>query len=198
MGYTHYWYRKEREIGKDVFVKIKNDFEKMIPEFDRLKIQLADGLGKGEPIINDELICFNGKSKCGHAKNEAISIPWPSEFAGGVAKGFDDNKESGHWFAGAQVDTRMCNGDCSYESFIFSIIHESKKQYEGGFFGFTKTAYRPYDLAVNCFLIIAKHHMGNLLTVKSDGDTQHWADGRILCQNILGYGIDFELDTEAE
>ena len=59
---------------------------------------------------------------------------------------------------------------------------------------FCKTAFKPYDLAVITFLIIAKHHMEDRLMVSSDGTDEHWSDGKQLCQNILGYGMEFKLN----
>ena len=52
---------------------------------------------------------------------------------------------------------------------------------------FCKTAYRPYDLALNAFLVIAKHHLEENILVSSDGEIQHWAEGIELCRTYLGY-----------
>jgi hypothetical protein len=64
----------------------------------------------------------------------------------------------------------------------------------GPFLNFCKTAFRPYDLSVTAALIIAKHHLNGALTVRSDGEAAHWFDGAMLCQSLLGYGLDFKLD----
>jgi len=61
----------------------------------------------------------------------------------------------------------------------------------GLYFQCCKTAYKPYDLAVIICLIIAKHHLGKDLLVSSDGELSHWQDGMLICQKILGYGLDF-------
>ncbi len=180
--------------------KIVSDFGILIPKLEAMGVSLAGGRGEGDPELNLEIACFNGPKKCGHQENSEISIPWPTETAGGVAKKWGENQRAGRWFAGAEIEKRCCDGDCSYETFAFPRVMENEGGWKnpddrtGLYFDCCKTAFRPYDLAVNCFLIIAKHHLEEKILVSSDGETQHWAEGRIVCQEYLGYGIEFELD----
>jgi hypothetical protein len=205
MGYTHYWYRKDKEIEQAVFNGIASDFKKLSPVFEKLGITLAGGNGAGEPVIDGNRICFNGLRKCGHPVSYELGIAWPSQNAGGVANPWREDVQNGSWFAGATIEKRTCSGDCSHETCWFPRIvptdqcnrfdsHPSKEKGDGWHFNFCKTAYKPYDLAVTAFLVIAKHHLNEKLWVQSDGETQHWADARILCERMLGYGIGFELD----
>ena len=53
--------------------------------------------------------------------------------------------------------------------------------------------YKPYDLAVNLVLIIAKHHLGDALVVESDGSIEQWAEAILICRCVLGFGSDFRL-----
>jgi len=106
----------------------------------------------------------------------------------------------GSWFAGVVLNQRTCDGDCSYETFYFPRVLPERyapvchdRRHVGKYFQSCKTAFRPYDLAVTAFLIIAKHHLGERMLVKSDGTIAHWMDAVKLCQNVLGYGFDFEL-----
>lgn len=196
MGYTHYWYRP-KEIDRETFRNIVEDFKRLLPELERLGVLLAGPLGEGEPILNDEQVAFNGKADCGHEKREII-IPWPAPDAGGVFG--DDEPVGGAWFAGHIVTTRACNGDCSYESFIFDRVYQSdvwEEPHPEGWFDFCKTAFRPYDLAVTAFLVIAKHYLGDQLTVASDGKKPHWRDAVILCRMVLGYG-DYPISEEGK
>lgn len=39
-----------------------------------------------------------------------------------------------------------------------------------------KTAFRPYDLALTAFLLIAQHHLGSEKVVRSDGEQAQWED----------------------
>jgi len=211
MGYTHYWYRP-KEIRPEVFKKIVDDFKKLLPIFKMLDVQLAGPLGEGEPIINYEEVSFNGNHNCGHPKI-GLGIAWPDD---NVRPGVAISAEgaiSGSWFAGALLNQRTCGGDCSHETFSFPRRLDEKekplgevlfydeggnpiyteKEKVGKYFDFCKTAFKPYDLAVNAFLIIAKHYLGRDLIVESDGDIPQWIDAIELCQSNLGYGRDFVL-----
>ncbi len=127
----------------------------------------------------------------------------------------NDSDVSGTWFAGLKLKHRSCGGDCSHETFglpletekgdwqkpIGRISHYDqygKPVYNdaeevGLYFEFCKTAYKPYDLAVIICLIIAKHHLKEQVLVTSDGAIDNWQDGILICQKILGYGLDFSL-----
>lgn len=197
MGYTHYW-RREITIPVHTFNAIREDFEKLLIPMADAGIMLAGGLGTGTPEITPNKIWFNGLESCGHAPNSAISIPWPTRNAGGVG----DNRQGqdGEWFAGASLDTRCCNGDCSYETFAFNRVFKKESWQtpeDGKWFACCKTAFRPYDIAVTAFLIVAKHHMGDKLKVSTDGEDQHWFDAKMLCQTVLGYGLELGIsETE--
>lgn len=91
--------------------------------------------------------------------------------------------------------TRMCDGDCSHESFVFPRIldvlpWEVPKMNQMWLRG-CKTCFKPYDLAVTACLLIAKKHLGSELIIKSDGNDNHWFDAKLLCSTILGYGLEF-------
>jgi len=75
-------------------------------------------------------------------------------------------------------------------------VEDWKTPKESGLYReYCKTAFRPYDLAVNAFLVIAKHYLGENLKVGSDGKVEHWIDAVQICQNAFGYGLeDFKLD----
>lgn len=162
-------------------------------------VQLADSNGEGELVITNEEIRFNGKSKCGHRKDEEVTIPWPATpKSGDIANNWKEDPKAGHWFAGVLLEKRTCDGDCSYESVNFrrnTSKEEFKQANERGLlFGCCKTAFRPYDLAVQCLLVIARYHLGKDIEVSSDGEKENWAEAVTLCQEMLGYGLMFELE----
>ena len=215
MGYTHYWYR-DREIDRFTFSRIVADFKRLLPIFKVLDVKLGDGRGEGKPIINSREVVFNGLRNCGHPKNTHLVIPWPAPAVKpGVAANVDQ-AVVGSWYAGVCVNQRVCNGDCSYETFYFPrVLPERYKpvqrviyydlygqlvchddRHVGKYFQFCKTAFRPYDLAVTAFLVIAKHHLGDRILVESDGTIAHWMDAVKLCRDVLGYGIAFQLENE--
>ncbi|MDD3473332.1 MAG: hypothetical protein PHS86_11150 [Syntrophaceae bacterium] len=127
----------------------------------------------------------------------------------------NDSDVSGTWFAGLKLKQRTCPGDCSHETFSLPLeiekdswqkpieaishydqygkpVYNDKKEI-GLYFECCKTAYKPYDLAVIICLIIAKHYLKENIQVSSDGDIEQWQDGMLICQKILGYGLDFQL-----
>ena len=202
MGYTHYYYvSPEFEASK--FSKVVTDFKKMLPVLEHLGVKLGDGFGENKPIINDDEIRFNGFSKCGHQKRD-LGITWASKTAKGVLKnGVGTQLEQitkGNWFAGATLESRVCGGDCSHETFSLERVLEipDYKQNDdmkngGLIFECTKTAFKPYDLAVTVALVIAKHHFKRGIKVASDGEIENWEEAMQLCKHFLGYGEGFKL-----
>ena len=186
MGYTHYW-EIEDTIDKTEFAEIVKDFSRMIKPLSNLGINLGDGFGENKPIININEITFNGLAKCGHEKRN-IGLAWPAENASSIAEN-GQNAVSGQWFAGQILSTRACDGDCSYEGFVFERTDKG--------FNCCKTNYKPYDIAVQICLIIAKQHLKDKIRVRSDGRPEQWNDAAKMCQNFLNYGIGFSLDIRA-
>lgn len=193
MGYTHYW-RRETTIDAETFKQIKDDFEKLLPLFKVLSIPLAGGMGDGEPVITDERIWFNGLTNCGHARKD-LGIAWPSDKTKFGTAPDRDGAIDGAWGWGVTLNQRTCDGDCSHETFSFPIEMKPRDYQEpdknGRYFNFTKTAFKPYDLAVNVCLIIIKHHLGDKIVVSSDGEMKEWQDAIDICQNAFGYGKEF-------
>lgn len=196
MGYTHYWYR-EPKIAQAAFDNIVTDFSKLVPVLAQHGVPLAGPLGTGGPVLSAKEISFNGKSQCGHPKNSSVSIPWPSKKAGGVAP--SDKAVDGQWFAGATLESRCCDGDCNYETCHIGRTQKPNEwerkdpTHKGKVFNCCKTAFRPYDIAVTALLIICKHHLGDKFVASSDGEDQHWFDGKMLCQTVLDYGLQYIL-----
>jgi hypothetical protein len=197
MGYTHYWYR-EKEIGTATFKKIVADFNKLVLELNAIGVKLAGPLGEGKPIINNKEVRFNGNAKCGHQHTGEIGIAWPADK---TKFGNSSNGEAvivGSWFAGALLEQRACDGDCSHETFSFPIIfkpnfEQTDSERKELLFDFTKTAFKPYDLAVTIFLVIAQHHLKDKIIISSDGGISQWLDAIIACESALGYGKGFKL-----
>ena len=95
-------------------------------------------------------------------------------------------------------------GDDAHETFyvpqVFTPHYPSQEPHLVGrrkmWFDFCKTARKPYDVAAVAGLIVFKHHFGEKFLVSSDGDDEPemWVEGKAVCQEVLGYGGDFELD----
>ncbi len=182
--------------------KIVDDFKQLLPVISKAGIALAGGDGKGDPVIDYNDICFNGAADCGHRKNESVVIPWPAEEAGGIADNWQEDVKVRAGYAGAILDKRTCNGNCSYEPFSFPRILKPEPwkptPKDEKYFKYCKTAFRPYDIVVTAFLIIAKHYLEDRIEVSSEAKDVHWFDGKMLCQSILGYGFQYQIDDEGE
>ncbi|HZD48874.1 MAG TPA: hypothetical protein VE178_09015 [Silvibacterium sp.] len=198
MGYNHYWHRSA-EIDSEAFVRIVADFQRCVLALDDAGVSLAGPMGDGLPRIDQDAIAFNGVRDCGHPKNDEIRIPFPSEEAAGVGSSLDAIVDS--WFIGVQIRRRTCNGDCSYEAFVFERIADGGDEHLGDsgrqITDHCKTGFRPYDLAVQCALLIAKHHLEDRFGVASGGSDRHWNDARRLCYLHLGFPLgEFKIDRE--
>jgi hypothetical protein len=195
MGYSHSWFRP-RAISDSVFHAISADFQKLILPLADAGVPLAGWDGRNEAEINDECIRFNGVRNCGHRKVEGIYIPYPADESQGVGSG--EGGIIGPWHGvGTELRHRCCDGECCHDTFFFPKVMDeigvvSKEPDTLGLrYNWTKTAFKPYDVAVTAALLIAKRHMREKLVIHSNGRDPQWADAKDLCQRHLGYGAWF-------
>lgn len=80
------------------------------------------------------------------------------------------------------------------EPFIFRRIQPPRPG-RNIVFEYCKTEHLPYDLAVQCCLIVFKHHLGDIIKITSDGTGDDWVNAKEVCNDILAYGNDFKLST---
>lgn len=192
MGYTHYWQRS-LIINPTTYFRIVEDFRTLLHTLRVTEVHLAGPSGSGSPVLRYHNVAFNGKSLCGHPTRD-LGIAWPAENASGVLLNPETDPVVGRWMGGAQLSARTCDGYCSHEAFAFPRGEKPDSHpTPGGCFRFCKTAYKPYDLAVCVFLVIAKRHLGGSLQVDSDGTLHHFRDAILLCEDHLGYGDGFRL-----
>ena len=184
MGYTHNWYRPQ-VISPSTFNSISKDFQQVLPMLEAAGSPIANAYGLEEPEFTAETIRFNGVRHCEHTPNPEVRLPWP----GNGASGIGDNTG----ILSGTLPFRTCTGDCSYESVWFDRCMDDDGRDENGICGgFCRTAFRPYDLAVTVFLLIAKYHFGREFRVETDGEARQWEDAQRLCQAELGYSMTFE------
>jgi hypothetical protein len=197
MGYNHYW-EIDEEIDRAPFDSIVADFQRIVLTLDDLGVRLAGPLGDGLPEIAADRIAFNGIWHCGHAKNEEIVIPFPATDASGIGSS-TDAVEGSYFGMGTLLKHRTCDGNCSYETFTLSRkCPDATRVANGRFHDSCKTAFRPYDLAVQCILLIAKHHLKDRIGVWSGGNDYHWNDARRLCYLHLNYPLaQYRIDQDA-
>jgi hypothetical protein len=90
-------------------------------------------------------------------------------------------------------------GELSHETFCLERVTDitgftQRDDDNGLIFKFCKTAQKPYDIAVCSALIIAKRYFGESIMISSDGDNAEWKESKALCQKILGYGEDLNMN----
>lgn len=74
--------------------------------------------------------------------------------------------------------------ELSHEDFV--LREHYNQNLVNDYFGFCKTAYKPYDLMVTGCLLILNHYLKSNITISSDGYAHNWAVSLILVQRILG------------
>ena len=57
------------------------------------------------------------------------------------------------------------------------------------YFECTKTARKPYDIVVQCCLILAKKHLGKGISISSDGEKDDWLDAINIIEKDFGYKV---------
>jgi hypothetical protein len=211
MGYTHYWYRPQT-LPPAKFTAFKNDCKKIIDYcHNEMGLHLAGGSGEGEPLLTDESVIFNGSDSQPigiWTTSDHVGLAWPSDDAGILEHSNNptENKISGQWFAGnllvqrtAPINNLTGLGSGSYETFYIDReeTQPDHRQDKPLVFNCAKTNFRPYDLTITACLIAFKYHFGNTITVVTDGHEKDWIDGRILCNNVLGYGLEVDIFAEA-
>ena len=189
MGYNHYWHREE-EIESSLFERLALDFERLILPLEDVGVRLAGYDGCGLPQIDHSGIVFNGVEVCGHPQNPDVYIPFPCDTASGIGGSGDAIYSSNPLFV--ELKRRTCNGVCRCESFNLPRRVDRrwhKPDEHGRYFYSCKTAFKPYDLAVQCVLLICKRHLGDCIVVSSGGSDFHWNDPRRFCFVHLRYRL---------
>jgi len=197
MGYTHYWYRVPK-LDKKIFKLAVADCKKIC---EVLSIPLGDARGEGEPVFNDDKVCFNGNVVSKGFRTDEGIIPWPTDDAKSFATMDDPASREGSWFAESFLNSRSVNEDedGSYETFAIlqtTKPHEWCRIEAKLIFDFCKTAFRPYDLNVQCCLLVFKHHFPKDFFIDSDGKQDQWQEVIDFCLIHLGYLDDFNLDAD--
>ena len=81
------------------------------------------------------------------------------------------------------------------EPFVFRRIQYPRPG-RNGVFEYCKTEHLPYDLAVQCCLIVLKHHLGDAIQISSDGKDADWKEASERCEKNLHYGTSFVLSSD--
>lgn len=194
MAYAHFCYRP-LTLDAQLFKLAVDDCRRICK---LLPIPLAGWDGKNKPKFSPSEVCFNGSINSHEFSRDGDEITHPSEEAHSVAS-MGQSVKNGRCIFGQTVSSRCVdsNGDGSYDT--FQIKRELKKkqvfqpepdiQLES-----CQTNYRPYDLCVQCCLIVFNHYYGSQFRIRSFGTAQQWYEAANDCQAVLGYGLEFVLD----
>lgn len=207
MGYSHYLYRP-----KEIKVFPVNDIKKVMEYAENeMGIKLANGFADidSRPVVDEDRIDFNGseqQEKGVWTTTENVSLAWPSSTASLEEENPDPiaDKRDGKWWAGDLVSQRVAPinnntgyGSGSYETLGIERVKsygEPIKERFGMYIDGCKTSYRPYDLVVTAVLLILKHYNQGMI-VKTDGEDKDWFDAKVLCNNVLGYGMEYKIEN---
>ena len=132
----------------------------MLPLAD-VGVPLAGWDGRDARRITNEDIRFNGVCHCGHPGNEEIFVPYPAEGARGIGPSHTAIGDCDEFL---RLKHRCCGGSCRHETFGFPRMAEphwpisNEPGTEGMVFNWTKTGFKPFDIAVTAALLIAKRY----------------------------------------
>ena len=172
MGYTHYWYRKDKEHSAEEWKAFVDDC-KVIAK------NLPDKNAQGDPLY------ISGCFKYQKPQFTKANV----HFNGDHAPAKDRVQNAiGDW----------PDSELSHETFVIPRVfkgNESTTESRSyGFFGCCKTARKPYDVMVTACLILYKYHFGKDVEISSDGDPSEWADGWKLIGNCHPKGKEIVAD----
>jgi hypothetical protein len=209
MPYCHYWMRSPI-LPQSSFIQCSKDIQLLIREFLKHDVLVCGLSGAGSPLITSRVIAFNGQRACQHPKRD-LGVPFPANNAFGISLmsgildggiiGTQFSDVEGDYFAGKLLKTRTCDGKCSDDDFYFplkrNLLHEKEPAQNGMVFDFCRTSYKPYDLLVQCSLIVASRYFKDELIIQSDGSSDDWQEARELTKKLLGYGLTFRLSEDS-
>ncbi len=153
MGYIHYFKLKENSISQrrwDRFIKDVKKIRKHLPKHS----YSSGGYFKDEPLY------LNG---CCYNRN-AIFDSEQILFNGGMIPASKRVKNCKQKFPNSEIKFDI--DELANQTFHLDI--------EGNCLGFCKTSRKPYDLMVQCVIILAKHHFTREFSFSSDGDVDEW------------------------
>jgi len=96
------------------------------------------------------------------------------------------------WLTGDEIVFNGAEG-AGCEPFVFGRVQQARPGRDV-VRGYCKTEHMPYDLVVQCCLVVLKHHLGDAVQITSDSGDEGWKGARRLCEECLGYGSSFALD----
>ena len=194
MGYTHYYYVSsyyKQEAWDSLLKDVKKLLVLPIPkvcavgdkppyEYENFDINnLGDLINSdkrsredGQYNIDETEISFNGIGQLSHEQFHIYQRMPPDVF--------ERQEEFAKRFA-VPPGVGATAADRVREKGGTTILHP--------YFEFTKTARKPYDIVVQCCLILAKKHFGKEIAISSDGAKDDWTDAINIIEKNFGYKV---------
>ena len=195
MGYTHYYYVSsyyKQEVWDALLKDIKKLLELPIPlsytsNYYGGTIKRNDGyrlLGdlinsekvidgnQGHYKMNETEISFNGIGELAHEQFKLYQRMPPEVF--------ERHEEFAKRFS-VPSGVGATTADRVRETGVRGMHHP--------YFECTKTARKPYDIVVQCCLILAKKHLGKEIAVSSDGGEDEWTEAIRIIEKNFGYKV---------
>ena len=95
------------------------------------------------------------------------------------------------------LDKIVFNGVTGQDCEDFKVLRvDIPRRGRSKIYSFCKTEKMPYDICVQCSLVILKHYFTESFKVFSDETDESWRNACDTCQRILGYGIEFRLEKK--
>ena len=157
-----------RKLDRDAFAKVAAEFGQMAKPLEKAGIFLAGDYGHGRPTITKHSIKFNGEGNSGCAPFILSRTLKRTQIPGG---GYIPQKE--------MLFDNYSNDDCGTNE-------RNRPEVVGKYFQSCKTRDKPYELAIDVCLLIARRHLGGDIFIP-DYDEDEWIRSRRLCQQVLGY-----------
>lgn len=169
MGYTHYWAFRKPERKKGAMADAEKKYKKAIIDCQRIAVK------------------YNKDKKTKGLDWERLS-------------GFAAHCKPGT-YGGLKLNGKGSNAHedfCMREHLRDELGLQHKDRYGYGRAGsnFCKTARKPYDVVVTACLAVLKYHLGDLISISSDGTHKDWNDGVILARDVLRRKIENPIPKE--
>ena len=193
MGYTHYYYVSsyyKQETWNALLKDVKKLLVLPIPkvwavgdtppyEYEYFDInnlgdlinskEVTDG-NQGHYNIDETEISFNGVGELAHEQFKLYQRMPPDVF------------ERHEEFAKRNIISQSTDVD-------LKINKPTSNRMLHPYFEFTKTARKPYDIVVQCCLILAKKHLDKGIAISSDGGPYDWTDAVNIIEKNFGYKV---------
>jgi len=160
MGYTHHWHRPP-VIPDHIFDRIRADFESWCFPWRMWAFPSRAGMAGMRAGLPTKIFDSTVFAIADTQKMKRSFVPYPAEGARGIGPSHTAIGDCDEFL---RLKHRCCGGSCRHETFGFPRMAEphwpisNEPGTEGMVFNWTKTGFKPFDIAVTAALLIAKRY----------------------------------------